>query len=97
MVELCKDDAISALKLVEDPELFIDVWTLGLIYEIKVDHNDLYIKMTFTSPTCPYAPHLVADIREKLKERGFNNPELEFTFDPPWEPSDEVKMMLGLM
>ena len=96
MTEKTKDDAIEALKKVLDPELGLDIYTLGLIYEIKIETNTPKIKMTFTSPTCPYAPQLVAEVKSQLKESGFNEPEIEFTFDPPWEPSEEVKMMLGL-
>ena len=97
MTELTKEKAIEALKQVADPELQLDVWTLGLIYEIKLtDGNNIFIKMTFTSPACPYAPQLVEEIKAKLKEIGFQEPKMEFTFDPPWEPNDEVKMMLGL-
>jgi len=92
---LTKEEAIEVLKTVVDPEIQLDVWTLGLIYEIKVkDNNSLYVRMTFTSPACPYAPQLAEEIKQKLEEKGFI-PELDFTFDPPWAPSDEVRMMLG--
>ncbi|MFH1409722.1 MAG: SufD family Fe-S cluster assembly protein [Nanoarchaeota archaeon] len=94
---LSKDDAINVLKTVKDPEIDLDVWTLGLIYGIKVDNKDIFVKMTFTSPACPYAPQLVADIKGSLMKKGFHEPRMEFTFDPPWEPSEEVKMHLGLL
>lgn len=96
MEPLSKEVAIEALKQVQDPELQLDVWTLGLIYEIEIKEKKPFIKMTFTSPGCPYAPELVFLIKSKLKEAGFEEPELDFTFDPPWQPSDEVKMLLGL-
>ena len=51
--------------------------------------------MTFTTPACPYAPQLVSDLEKQLRKAVFT-PELEFVFDPPWEPSDEVKDLLGL-
>jgi len=96
-MEYTKEKVVEVLKDVQDPELQIDVWTLGLIYEIEVkEENKPFIKMTFTSPACPYAPQLVAIIKTKLKDAGFGEPELEFTFDPPWAPSDDVKMILGL-
>lgn len=97
MTPLTKEDAIEALKQVEDPELMLDVWTLGLIYKVEIkENNNLFIQMTFTSPACPYAPQLVEQIKIKIQEKGFKEPEMDFTFDPPWEPSDDVKMLLGL-
>lgn len=93
-----KEEAIEALKRVVDPELQLDVWTLGLIYKVDVkEDKDIFIEMTFTSPMCPYAPMLVEDIKTKLQEKGFKEPKMEFTFNPPWEPSDEVKELLGLL
>ena len=95
-MSLTKDAAIEALKKVEDPELGMDVWTLGLIYNLEVKEDKVFIRMTFTSPACPYAPQLVMQIKMQIQEAGFAEPQLEFTFDPPWEPSDEVKMLLGM-
>ena len=96
-MNLTKDSAIEVLKKVFDPELQLDVWTLGLIYGVEVkEEKKVFIKMTFTSPACPYAPQLVAEIKERLKEIGFIDPEIEFTFEPLWKPSDDVKMLLGL-
>ena len=95
--QLTREDAIKALRKVEDPELRLDVWTLGLIYQLDMkEDNAVFIKMTFTTPFCPYAPALVADLKAKLMEAGFQEPAIEFVFDPPWQPSDEVKMLLGL-
>ena len=94
--KLTKEKAIKVFKNVEDPELNIDIWTLGLIYGFKIKKdNQIDIDMTFTTPACPYAPQLVSDLENKLRKAGFT-PELEFVFDPPWEPSDEVKDLLGL-
>jgi len=91
-----KEQAIEALKQVQDPEIGIDVWTLGLIYEMDIKGKDMYIKMTFTSPMCPYGPQLVGNIKQKLKEIKFNEPKVEVTFSPPWEPSQELREMLGV-
>ena len=91
-----KEEAIEAMKTVEDPELGIDVWTLGLIYELEIKDDKPAIKMTFTTPTCPYAPQLVKEIKEKLIKAGFKEPEIEFVFNPPWEPNEEVKFLLGI-
>jgi metal-sulfur cluster biosynthetic enzyme len=91
-----KETIIEVMKGVEDPELELDIWTLGLIYDIKIDGKVPKIKMTFTSPMCPYAPQLVEAIKRGVGEKGFSEPEFEFTFDPPWEPTEEVKALLGL-
>lgn len=93
-----KKDAISALKKVQDPEIELDVYTLGLIYDINIkSDNSIFIKMTLTSPSCPFAPMIAEEIKTNLRKKGFKNPEIEFVFDPPWFPSDKVKMLLGLI
>ena len=93
-----KEDVIETLKKVMDPEIQIDVWTLGLIYGIEIkDGGKVFIKTTFTTPYCPYGPQLLADMREKVKETaGVNFVDIELTFDPPWQPSEELKTMLGM-
>jgi metal-sulfur cluster biosynthetic enzyme len=92
-----RDDIIAALKTIEDPELFIDIWTLGLIYDIAIEDQSIGIKMTFTSMACPAGPYLVEQVQLKL--RGLPEVEkvdVEVVFQPPWTPSDELKMMLGI-
>ena len=93
-----KEDIIEVLKLVEDPELAIDVWTLGLIYECEVKDDVVDIKMTFTSPMCPYGPMLLELIEEgiKVKHKDIKSVNLEVVFDPPWEPSEELRAMFGV-
>ena len=86
----------EVFKKYEDPELFIDVWTLGLIYDIKIDGNNVYVKLTFTSPMCPFGPQMVRDLKRLIEEKGAENVEIEVTFDPPWKPSDELREMLGV-
>ena len=95
--KLKKDHAIEVFKKILDPELNIDIWTLGLIYNIELkEKNNIHVKMTFTSPMCPFGPALLENIKKSLKEIGFNNPELEVVFTPPWQPTKEVRMALGL-
>lgn len=94
--------AIQILKSVFDPEIPVDIWELGLVYEIHVSSdNDLHIKMTLTSPFCPVAESLPAEVKSKLKGlKGVNNVHLELIFDPPWnmsKMSEEAKLELGLM
>lgn len=95
---LTKSQAVIGLKKVMDPELGLDVYALGLIYDIKIkDDKSIQIKMTLTSPMCPFGPQMISDVKNRLKEQGFKNPEVEFVFDPPWAPNEEVKMLLGLI
>ncbi|MBI2043258.1 metal-sulfur cluster assembly factor [Candidatus Pacearchaeota archaeon] len=95
--KLTKKHAVSALKKVTDPELGLDIYTLELIYDINLkDDDSVVIKMTLTSPMCPYGPSLMNDVKDKLKQKGFKNPEIDLVFEPIWEPSEKVKMLLGL-
>ena len=95
--KLSQENAIEVLKGVIDPELNIDIWTLGLIYEINIDKkNKIDIKMTFTSPMCPYGPVLLETIKRELAQKGFIDTQVEVVFTPVWQPTQEIKMMLGL-
>jgi metal-sulfur cluster biosynthetic enzyme len=87
----------SVFTKVIDPELNVDIWTLGLIY--GVEHNSgLHIKMTFTSPMCPYGPMLLDDITKNLVKLGYKKKEidLQVVFDPPWTPTQDLRDMLGV-
>lgn len=86
----------EVFKKYEDPELMIDVWTLKLIYDIKVEGNKVDILMTFTSPMCPFGPQMLADLKRMIKEKGVEEVEIEVTFDPAWKPSEELREMLGV-
>lgn len=95
-----KETIIAALKAVQDPELMLDIYELGLIYDIAQDENgDVKILMTLTSPTCPIAgdmPTMVANAVSSVQ--GVGRVTVELTFDPPWtidRLSDEIKLMMG--
>ena len=93
-----KEEVIEALKKVIDPELYIDVWTLGLIYDVDLEEDVLNVRMTFTSVACPAGPQLVQEIKEKTSEvPGIRETNVEVVFTPPWEPSEDLKAMLGLL
>lgn len=95
---LTSDYAHEVLKGVEDPELHLDIVTLGLVYGVKVeDDGHADVTMTLTSPMCPYGPIIIEQVKVALDDAGFKEPTVDLTFNPPWEPSDEVKMMLGLL
>lgn len=92
-----KDEAIAVLSQIEDPEVHLDIWSLGLIYEIIIsEKNAIKIIMTLTTPMCPFGPMIIEQVKHGLAKAGFLNPEVELTFSPPWQPSDDVRMMLGL-
>ena len=92
-----KEEVIGILKEINDPEIGIDVWTLELIYNVDVKENKAKIKMTFTSPMCPYGPMLIEEIRSKVSEiKGIKDVEVEVVFDPPWQPSEQLRATLGV-
>ncbi len=100
--EELKEQVVLALKGVYDPEIPVDVYELGLIYDIKVfPVNNVYILMTLTSPSCPSAGTIPSEIEEKVREiQGVNDVSVELTFDPPYSTelmSEVAKLELGFM
>lgn len=93
-----REQVIEALKNVEDPELRLDIWFLGLIYSIDIEDEQVKIDMTFTSPMCPAGPQLIHDVKEKVGAlEGVKDVVVKVVFTPPWEPSEDVKGMLGMI
>jgi metal-sulfur cluster biosynthetic enzyme len=93
-----KDDVIAALKTVEDPELFLDIWFLGLVYLIDIKDDYVGIEMTFTTPLCPAGPQLVGDVRSKVGAlKGVREVDVTVVFQPPWQAPEEVKATLGMI
>jgi FeS assembly SUF system protein len=97
-----REAIIEALRTVFDPEIPVNVYDLGLIYEINISNeNKVHVLMTLTSPNCPVAESLPREIREKtLSVDGVNEAEIELTFEPPWDQemlSEEAKLELGLL
>src|SRR5262245_46439201 len=91
----------DVLRNCYDPEIPVNIYELGLIYEIRIDPgNDVYVKMTLTSPACPVAEALPPEVEQKIKGiPDVNNAKVEITFDPPWDKdmmSEEAKMELGM-
>lgn len=86
----------SALKTIKDPELGIDIVTLGLIRATKSDPvGGIDIVMTLTSPFCPYGEELILAVEKALKPLH-DEVRVELTFEPAWEPGEEIKLLLGL-
>ncbi len=96
--QLPRNAIVEALKTIEDPELFLDIWFLGLIYSIDIGSDKVAIDMTFTSAMFPAGPWLVDQVRSKVTALSGALPvEVKVVFSPPWEPSEEVKAMLGML
>ncbi len=95
------DNVILALKQVYDPEIPVNIYDLGLIYELNINkEHDVFIKMTFTAPTCPMADDVLAMVKSGVEDvPGVKSVEVELTFEPVWDKSmlsDEAKVELGL-
>lgn len=97
-----EDSIIKVLKDIYDPEIPLNIYDLGLIYEIDVDDdNHVKIVMTLTTPNCPIADDIIAEVQHKVEAvEGVAEVNLKLTFDPPWDESkltDEAKLELGLL
>ena len=96
-----QDQVVAALKTVYDPEMPINIYELGLIYEVDVDAaGEAAIRMTLTAPNCPVAGSLPADVERAVRAvPGVTGVKIELTFDPPWSKdrmSEAAKLALGL-
>lgn len=101
-IENLKEKVKDAIKQVYDPEIPIDVYELGLIYEITIyPVNNVYILMTLTSPNCPSAEFIPSEVKNKIQQiQGVSNVEVELTFDPPYSQdmmSEAAKLELGFL
>jgi metal-sulfur cluster biosynthetic enzyme len=98
-----QEDVIAVLKTVEDPELFLDIWFLGLIYVIDINDDEagnakVSIEMTFTTPLCPAGPQLVNEVKTKVGAlKGVSEASVQVVFEPPWQAPEEVKATLGML
>jgi FeS assembly SUF system protein len=97
-----RDKVLAAIKTVYDPEIPVDVYELGLIYEINIfPVNNVFILMTLTSPSCPSAEVIPSEVQQKIREiEGVNEVKVEITFDPPYSQdmmSEVAKLELGFM
>lgn len=97
-----EEKAVTMLRTVYDPEIPVDIYSLGLIYKIDVDDEGiLHIDMTLTAPNCPAADFLVEDARIKLESiDGVNGVDIKVVFEPEWNKdmmSEEAKLELGFL
>lgn len=94
------DNVILAIKQVYDPEIPVNVYDLGLIYELSINKaHEVYIKMTFTAPNCPMADEVIGEVKHSVEDvPGIKGCTIDLTFDPVWDQSmlsDEAKVILG--
>ncbi len=95
-------NVITVLSTIYDPEIPVNIYELGLIYEIAIrDDGSVKIRMTLTSPNCPVAESLPEEVIEKVAlVKGVTSAEIELTFEPSWDPSmlsDEARLELGFL
>jgi len=103
-MENIKNKVIDILKQCNDPELPIDLWNLGLIYDLKINEQDkkfaVDIIMSLTTPGCTMGQYMIEDIKNKMASiKSISSVNVELTFDPPWNPqmmTEEGKIKLGL-
>tara|TARA_B100000029_G_scaffold516253_2_gene628137 strand:- start:159135 stop:159446 length:312 start_codon:yes stop_codon:yes gene_type:complete len=99
--ELLKEKIVETLKTVYDPEIPVNIFEMGLIYEIVVDNDGkITIQMTLTSPNCPAAQSIPAEIETKIKEiEDVSEVEIEIVWEPPWDVdmmTEDAKLELGM-
>jgi FeS assembly SUF system protein len=96
------ESIVKVLKSIYDPEIPVDIYELGLIYDVMVNTDyEVKILMTLTSPNCPVAESLPREVEEKVKTiENIKDVDVEITFDPPWSKdlmSEEAKLELGML
>ncbi|MFC2175873.1 DUF59 domain-containing protein [Bacteroidota bacterium] len=101
-LQILEGRVIDVIRTVYDPEIPVDIFELGLIYEVKVDENlHAHVLMTLTSPSCPVAESLPLEVEEKVKGvSGIKSAKVELTFEPPWDKdmmSEAALLELGFM
>ncbi len=92
---ITKEAIVAALKTVEDPEIHIDIHTLGLIYNIDINDAGIDILMTLTTPFCPYGDQIVLAVEKSLQHFGVEV-RVDLTFEPEWVPPEDVRIALGI-
>jgi FeS assembly SUF system protein len=96
-----RDKIEAALQEVYDPEIPVNIWELGLVYELKLDGNVVWITMTLTAPACPVAGEIIQEVHDKVKAiEGVEDVHVQLTFDPPWTKdmmSETARLELGFM
>lgn len=95
------DNVILAMKQVYDPEIPVNIYDLGLIYELNINKaKEVYVKMTFTAPNCPMADEVIAEVKRSVEDvPGITGCTIDLVFEPAWDQSmlsDEARVILGM-
>ncbi len=97
---IIKDDIINALKTIFDPEIPVNIWDMGLIYDIVIKREHVDITMTFTSPTCPMMEELLQQVKDVVsKVKGVKSVDVKLVWEPAWDlsrMSDAARLELDL-
>ena len=95
-----KNQVIEEIKKIYDPEIPVNIYELGLIYDVAVKNNDVNVKMTLTTPNCPVAESLPKEVKDSIMDiKGVNKVELDLVWEPPWDKSmmsEAAKLELNL-
>ena len=98
--EVTHDEVKEALRDVYDPEIPVNVYDLGLIYDIQINGGEVYVQMTLTAPGCGMGPYIAQNAEWRIAEiEGVEDVEVDMVFDPPWNPemiTEDGKKLLGL-
>ena len=94
---ITKDDVMAVCQTIQDPEVHLDIYTLGLIYSIDItDENEINIIMTYTTPLCPFGGKMQEELKTALSILNPKAINIELTFTPLWKVSDELREALGI-
>ena len=101
-IQKLQDEILVMLRTVYDPEIPVNIFDLGLIYDVDIDeNNDVTIEMTLTSPNCPAVDFILSDVKMKVESvEGVNEVDIDLVFDPPWDRSmmsEEAMLELGFL
>lgn len=94
---ITKEQVVEACRQVNDPEITLDIYTLGLIYDVTVeDGKSIHITMTYTTPLCPFGERMKNELTQELEKLDPESIHIEVTFTPKWEATDELRELLGV-
>jgi metal-sulfur cluster biosynthetic enzyme len=97
---ITKEQVLEQMKEVSDPEIGMDVVNLGLVYDVEINDDRVYIKMTMTAPTCPVTPWILSEAQRVVENiEGVEAADVELVWEPPWNPemmTDEAKEALNM-
>lgn len=101
MTQELEDILVAELQTIYDPEIPVNIYDLGLIYNLKEENGVLDVEMTLTAPGCPVADSLMAEVKQKMEGvEGINEARIDLVFDPPWTMdmmTEEAKLELGML